>query len=103
MNDLRDEPFSMPVLCDLALDLAGDAQQNLIMLPGLDSRHQVGDGVRLVSGRRIIADQLEPPPAFALFRARRTVRRPQRGGPWTVMDEGAGNVGDAGRGGLGHG
>jgi hypothetical protein len=41
---------------------AGDAQQHLVVLPALQPGHQLGDGGRLVAGRLVVADQLEPRP-----------------------------------------
>ncbi len=53
---------------------AGDAEQHLVALVGVRRFDQFLDRGRLVAGRLIFADQLEPDAAFGLFGPRRAMR-----------------------------
>ena len=96
----QDQGRALGLLDDLrhgeGLARAGDPQQHLVLVPPGEALAQLGDGVGLVPGRGVVADQLEPAPALRLVRSGRAVGSPQgRGEVGEVSHEGRRHLCDA--------
>jgi hypothetical protein len=76
----QDQGRALRLLDDLGhregLARAGDAEQHLVALQGLNAADELGDGPGLVAGRREVGFEREPDAALGFLRPFRTVRRP---------------------------